>query len=233
MRVLVCLVIVVLMPMTIKAQDVATEHTQLLNNIELITENIRQLQSLYNQIEMIRNQVEELKSVANYQNNFNDVDNLRDNLSNVTSQGAALSTQTQGLLNQMQQQIANLPTNGSMTERESSIDQSTVNILQNALNRVTQERQNYGQETDAVNSLMAKNNQAIGQTQALQTSNEMAAQTIAQMQSTRELLSENIIVQAAATMREIQERQDMINTMDQMTQGIDNSSQNELAENQP
>ena len=58
----------------------------------------------------------------------------------------------------------------------------------------------------------------MGQTQALQTSNEIAAQTIAQMQSTRELLSENIIVQAASTMREIQERQDMINTMDQMIQ---------------
>ena len=52
------------------AQDIATEHTQILNNIELITENLRQLQSLYNQIEMIKNQVEELKSVATYQNNF-------------------------------------------------------------------------------------------------------------------------------------------------------------------
>lgn len=213
------------------AQDIATEHTQLLNNIELITENLRQLQSLENQIEMIKNQVEELKSIATYQNSFNDVDALKYQLTNITSQGTALSTQTQSILTQMQQEINNLPANGAMTDRESSIDQSTMNILQNSLNRVTQERQNYQQETAAVNTLLAKSEQAVGQTQALQTSNELAAQTIQQMQSTRELLSENIIVQATATMREIQERQDMVNTMNQMIQPSDNSDSNINMEN--
>jgi len=217
-------------PITVKAQDVATEHTQLLNNIELITENLRQLQSLENQIEMIKNQVEGLKSVANYQNNFNDIDALRNNLTNMTNQGSALSSQTQNILTQMQQEINNLPANGTMVDRENSIDQSTVNVLQNSLNRVTQERQNYQQETDAVNALMAKNDQAVGQTQALQTSNQIAAQTIAQMQSTRELLSENIVVQAVTTMREIKERQDMINTINQMVQP-DNSDNSVNMEN--
>ena len=231
MRTLLCLSMILAMstPKTM-AQDVATEHTQLLNNIELITENIRQLQSLYNEVEMIKNQVEGLKSVSTYQNNFSDIDGLRNNLTSVTNQGSALSNQTQGILSQMQQEINNLPANGTMTDRERYIDQSTVNILQNSLNRVTQERQNYQKETDAVNALMAKNDQAVGQTQALQTSNEIAAQTIAQMQSTRELLSENIIVQTAATMREIQERQDMINTMNQMIQP-DNSDSNVNMEN--
>src|SRR5271170_638137 len=82
----------------VMAQDVATEHTQLLNNIELITENLRQLQSLENQIAMIKNQVEGLKSVANYQNNFSDVDALRNNLTEITNQGTALSNQTQGIM---------------------------------------------------------------------------------------------------------------------------------------
>jgi P-type conjugative transfer protein TrbJ len=216
----------IILPTAVMAQDVATEHTQLLNNIELITENLRQLQSLENQIAIIKNQVEGLKSVANYQNNFTDVEAMRNQLSSITSQGTALSNQTQGLLTQMQQEINNLPANGTMTERENSIDQNTINILQNSLNRVTQERQNYQKETDAVNSLMAKNDQAVGQTQALQTSNEIAAQTIAQMQSTRELLSENIIVQATAAMREIQEKQDMINTINQMIGSSDNSDIN-------
>ena len=52
---------------------------------------------------------------------------------------------------------------------------------------------------------MDKNNQAVGQTQALQTSNELAAQTIAQMQSTQELLSEQISMQAAMMSKQIQE----------------------------
>lgn len=216
-------VIVVILTSKAMSQDVATEHTQILNNIELITENLRQLQSLENQLEMIKNQVEGLKSVANYQNNFTDVDTMRNQLTSITSQGTMLSNQTQGILAQMQQEINNLPSNGTMADRESSLDQSTMNILQNSLNRVTQERQNYQQETEALNTLLAKSEQAVGQTQALQTSNELAAQAIQQMQSTRELLSENIIVQATATMREIQERKDMIESMNQMIQPTDNS----------
>jgi P-type conjugative transfer protein TrbJ len=223
MRLIIWILIFSVFPSAARAIDVATEHTQILNNIELITENVRQLQSLENQIEMIKNQVEGLKSVATYKNNFGDIETLRNKLTSITSQGTVLSNQTQGLLAQIRQETDHLPTNGTMTDRENAIDQSTMNILQNAVNRVTQERQNYQQETDAVNALIAKSNQAVGQTQALQTSNEIAAQTIAQMQSTRELLSENIIVQAVTTMREIQERRDMINTMDQMVRPGDNS----------
>ena len=224
MRFFICiLLILAIFPSSSKAYNLATESTQILNNIELIIENIRQLQSLYNQVEMIKNQVEGLKSVANYQNNFNEVNALRNNLTNITSQGSTLSNRTQEILSKMQQEINNLPANGTMTERESSLDKSTMSILQNSLNRVTQERQSYQQENDALNALLAKSEQAVGQTQALQTSNELAAQSIQQMQSTRELLSENIIVQATATMREIQEKQDMINTMDQMLQSSGNS----------
>src|ERR1700722_10463522 len=99
------LLVFAIFPAAAMSQDVATEHTQLLNNIELITENLRQLQSLENQIAMIKNQVEELKSVANYQNNFSDIDALRSNLANIIDQGATLSSQTQGLMTQMQQEI--------------------------------------------------------------------------------------------------------------------------------
>ena len=111
------IVIGVILTSQAMSQDIATEHTQLLNNAELITENLRQLQSLENQIEMIKNQVEELKSVATYQNSFSDIDALRNSLTNITSQGTALSNQTQGILSQMQQEINNLPTNGSMTDQ--------------------------------------------------------------------------------------------------------------------
>src|SRR5262249_4414066 len=152
----ILLAVFMIFPELVMAQDVATEHTQILNNIELITENLRQLQSLYNQIEMIKNQVEGLKSVATYRNNFGGIDALRNNLSGITSQGTALSGQTQAILAQMQQEISGLPSNGTMTDRENAIDQSTMSILQNAVNRVTQERENYRRETDAIDALMAK-----------------------------------------------------------------------------
>lgn len=179
------------------AYNLATESTQILNNIELITENIRQLQSIENQIVMIKNQIEELKSVANYQNNFSDVDALRNQLTNITNQGTALSDRTQALLTGMEQQLINLPANTDMTDQDETTIQGAMAIVQNALNRVKQLRQSYPQVISSVNALMDKNNQSVGQTQALQTANELAAQNIAQTQTTHELLSEQISVLGA------------------------------------
>jgi P-type conjugative transfer protein TrbJ len=209
---------------SVRAQDLATEHTQLLNNIELITENLRQLQSLENQIEMIKNQVEELKSVATYQNEFSGTDSLRDTLTNLINEGTSLSDQTQSILTSMQQEENNLTANGTMADQENSLGQGTMNIVQNALNRVKEQRESYQQEMNAVNTLMAKNNQSVGQTQALQTLNELTAQIIPQMQLTRELLSEQISIQAAMINKEDQDKQDMINKMDQIIHPIDNGS---------
>ena len=199
-----------------KAQDVATEHTQLLNNIELFTENLRQLQALENQISMIKNQIEGLKSVANYQGNFSDVDALRNNLTNITNQGTALSNQTQALLTQVQQEISVMPANGTMTDQQELADQHTLTVLQSALNRVQQLRQAYPQQINNVNALMDKNNQAVGETQALQTSNELAAQNLAQTQSTQELLSEQISMQAAMMEKQLQEEKDEDDKMKQI-----------------
>lgn len=225
MKLILCLLgILSIFPSYVMAQDLATEHTQLLNNIELITENLRQLQSLENQIEMIRNQVEGLKSIATFQNEFSGMDSLRNTLTNLINEGISLSDQTQGLLTHMQQEANNLTMNGTMVDQENSLGQGTMNIVQDALNRVKEQRHSYQQEMDAVNALMAKNNQAVGQTQALQTLNQLTAQTIPQMQLTRELLSEQIAIQAAMVNKENQEKQDITDKMDQIIHPIDNGS---------
>jgi len=207
-----------------RAQDVATEHTQLLNNIELISENLRQLQSLENQIAMIKNQVIELSSVATYQNNFTDIDGIRNELTNIISEGASLSNQTENILTSIQQLKSNLPTNGTMTDQEEAIDQQTLNIVQNALNRAAQLRQSYNQVISSVNTLMDRNNQAVGQTQALQTSNQLAAQNIAQNQSTQELLSEQISLQSAMMSKQLQDEKDEDSKMQQIFNTQDDGS---------
>ena len=135
-----------------------------------------------------------------------------------------MSDQTQAILTQMQQEINNLPASGTMIDQQESLDQSTLNIVQNALNRAAQLRQSYQQVIDSVNALMAKNDQAVGQTQALQTSNELAAQNIAQTQSTQELLSEQISMQAAMMSKQLQEEQDEDNKMKQIFNTEDDGS---------
>jgi len=116
----------------------------------------------------------------------------------------------------MQQEINNLPANGTMIDRQESLDQGTLNIVQNALNRAAQLRQSYQQVVNSVNALMDKNNLSVGQTQALQTSNQLAAQSIAQTQSTQELLSEQISMQAAITSKQLQEEKDEDDKMKQI-----------------
>jgi P-type conjugative transfer protein TrbJ len=216
------LLVFMVVPFFVRAQDVATEHTQILNNIELITENLRQLQSLYNQVEMIKNQVEELKSVATYQNGFGDAAALRDALTHIINEGMTLSDRTETLLTAMQQQAGNMTANGTMLDEQMSLGRGTMNIVHNALDRVKEQRTSYQREMDGVGALMAKNNQSVGQTQALQTLNELTAQIIPQMQLTRELLSEQISMQAAMMGRETQEKQDMADKIGQIIHPIEN-----------
>ena len=135
-----------------------------------------------------------------------------------------MSNQTQTILTQMQQEINNLPANGTMIDQQESLDQGTLNIVQNALNRAAQIRQSYQQVISSVNALMDKNDQAVGQTQALQTSNQLAAQNIAQTQSTQELLSEQISMQAAMMSKQLQEEQDDDNKMKQIFNDTDDSN---------
>jgi P-type conjugative transfer protein TrbJ len=224
MKLILSIVILMIFPVIARAQDIATEHTQILNNIELISENLRQLQSVENEIEMIKNQVEGLKSIATYQNGFSDTDSLRNTITRLINQGISLSDQTQGILTNMQQEANNLTTSGTIGDQENVLGQGTMNIVQNALNMVKEQRESYQQEMNAVNELMAKNNQSVGQTQALQTLNQLTAQTIPQMQLTRELLSEQISMQAALINKENQEKQDMMNKMNQIIHPIDNGS---------
>jgi len=215
---------VVLVSPAARAYDLATESTQVLNNVALLIENIRQLQSVFNEMEMIKNQVEGLKSVATYQNNLGGIDALRNQLTDVTNQGTALSNQTQNLLATMQEELNNMPDSGTMTDQQEAAEQQLMTIVQNSLNRAKQVRQSYQQETSSVNALMDKNNQSVGQTQALQTGNELAAQNIAQGQSARELQSEQISMQAAWISKQVQEEKDENEKMKQIFNVTDNAS---------
>ena len=103
-----------------------------------------------------------------------------------------------------------------MADQEASLGQGTMSIVQTALNSVQKQRQSYQQETNALNSLLNKSNQSIGETQALQTLNEITAQLVPQMQMMRELLSEQITLQSALINKENQEKQMTTNTVNQV-----------------
>src|ERR1039457_7059595 len=69
----VLLLIIVVITTEAIAQNIATETTQVLNNIQLILTAARELESLNNQQTQIQNQIVGLQAVANYQNQFSAV----------------------------------------------------------------------------------------------------------------------------------------------------------------
>ena len=147
------MVFFIISPFIVGAQDVATEHTQVLNNIELITENIRQLQSLYNQIEMIKNQVEGLNAVATYQNNFVDTDSLRMKLADIINEGVSFSDQTQSLLTRMQQESNNLTSDGTMLDQQNSLGEllsEQISMQAAMINKENQEKQDMDNKVDQI-----------------------------------------------------------------------------------
>lgn len=201
----------VILSASVQSFDFATEHTQILNNLELITENMRQLQGLYNQLTMIKNQVEELKAVANYKNSLGAIDALRNELTDITRQGEVLSKETDGILAQLGPWQNNPPHNESVwSSHHEAINRPLWQIVQNTVGRVKQIRQLYAGQIASANLLMALNNQAVGQTQALQTSNELSAQNLVQTQSTQELLSEQTLLKASLMAAQLQkEKEDL------------------------
>ncbi len=218
---LILMMVLVFLSSEVIAQNLATETTQVLNNIQLILSAVRQLESLYNEQTMIQNQIVQLQSVATYQNQWSAVNSNTSSIIGLINQGISLSNQAESLLNQMQQAANNLVTNGTSSQETRQLGQGTMQIVQNSLNRVQQQRQQYRQEQDSVNQLLAKSNDAVGQTQAIQTLNQLVGQMILQMQMMRDLLGEQISLQSAAINEQNQEKQDQANASDQMYNAVD------------
>ncbi len=205
-------ILIILIPLFIfvshgMAQDIATEHTQILNNVELVVNAERQLQSLLNQAQMIENQIEELKSVATYPNAWGNVDLQRSQLFSLVSQGITIASQIQTQLTQMQQQAQNILSSGSLSDQQAATVQASMNVIQITLGRINASRQTYQTQENAMQDLLAKNNSSVGQTQALQTLNQIQAQNVTQMQATQEALNNIATLQATKMTQENQDKQ--------------------------
>ena len=205
---LIFAVFLVAFSLPVKAYDIATESTQILNNIQLVLTATRELQSLVNQATMIQNQIIELNSVSTYQgNSWNDVNTQRSTLFTLTNQGIAISNQIQTILTQMQQIAGTLNNTQGLSDQDDALRQQALGVIQITIGRINQSRQTYQNQENALQDLLQKNNQAVGQTQALQTLNQIQAQNITQMQATQEALNNIATLEATKMTQENEEKQ--------------------------
>jgi conjugal transfer/entry exclusion protein len=204
----------------VMAYDFATESTQILNNIQLIITAARELQSLSNQQVQIQNQIVGLQAVANYQNQFGAINANSGQISILINLGINNSNQTEALLTQMQQAATNILNSGTTSQETIQLAQGTMQIVQNAQSAVQTQRQDYQLEQNNVNALLAKSNSAVGQTQAIQTLNQLVGQMIQQQQLTRELINQLINLQTAQINQDTQDKQDGANLVNQIYQPV-------------
>lgn len=221
---LIVLVVLMLCSQRAIGYDLATESTQIMNNIELVLSAARQLQSLVNEAQMIQNQIEQLKSIATYQNSWATVDSNRTTLFNLVNQGVAISNQIQTQLTQMQQQTEALINTGTLSDQQALLGQNTLSVVQATLARINQSRQNYQTQENGIQDLLQKNNQVIGQTQALQVLNQVSTQNITQMQATQELLNNLATLEATKMVADYEDKKSQSDRLDQIIHPVTNST---------
>ena len=136
------IVLIILVPFLVfvshsMAQDVATEHTQILNNVELIINGERQLQSLLNEAQMIENQIEQLKSIATYPVTvFVQLDGLRAQLFDLVNQGISLSGQIANQLNDMKLEAEDIASRPHFDDRINLVVQGSDSVINATISRL-------------------------------------------------------------------------------------------------
>ncbi len=185
---------------------VATEYTQVLNNIQLVKQYYNQLESLYHEAVMIQNQVESLKSIANYKDQWNEINAIKSRIDFTILRGRQTAGNIKNEYEKMKALEPDLKRSGDITREKDNWHQTTADTVDGAMAAVDQQNEAMDQEARAVQALLAKNNEALGQTQAIQTLNQLTAQLINQMQELRQLTQQQIQLQSAYINQQISEQ---------------------------
>ena len=195
---IILLVVFVCFAFTPRAEAVfALESTQILNNMELIINAEQQLQGLLQQAQMIENQIEQLKSIATYPVTvLVQIDSLRSQLFSLVNEGISLSNQIQNQLNSMKAEAEDIASRPNLDDRFNLVLQGSDSVIQVTLNRINESRQSYQIQENTLQSLLAKSDAAVGQTQTLQALNHIAAQNSTQLLATQEMLNNLATLQA-------------------------------------
>lgn len=195
------------------AANWATEWTQILNNIQLINQTKNQIEGLYNDAEMIRNQIESLKSIASYQGTWEDLNRILGQIEGIRQRNESVWNDVQGAYRRAQELFPGIDKEQDYAKAMKAVNDPVLTAADGAVT-ISQDREAQRvREEEAVRTLLQKSDAAVGQTQTLQTMNQLMAELIRQMQDLR-ALNEWQLAQMSALARkqaemENKEQQDM------------------------
>ncbi len=208
------------------AQDVATEHTQILNNIQLLQNYYNQVKSLYNEAVMIKNQIESLKSVATFKGDWGGITGALDKVNDIINRGKIQMGSISRYYDELKALKEKLKGASTGSQMEESLNNSVQQNLEGSLKTVDEQSQAMVEESKSLQELLAKNDASVGQTQALQTLNQLTGQLVQQSQQTRQLMAAQIGMQASINSALIEEKRKAKEQGDAIFKPIKNEDSN-------
>ena len=166
----------------------ATEFTQVLNNVELVSSVAKQAQMVANQIQQIKYQVEQLKSIERYPGGlWSDAMTAIQKLGLIVKQGQALSYTLQNIEQEFEKRYPGYEPPQDFIASYKDWSKTTLDSIRTSLQAAGFQNNEFQTETAALHSLQHLSDNAVGQTQAIQAANMIASSEVEQLQKLRQL----------------------------------------------
>ncbi len=173
----------------------ATEGTQLLNQIQLVISVQKQVEMIYQQAQMIQNQ---LKSLEKYSHGeWTDVMSVVRDLERVVRTGQSLSYTVQNIEAEFKRRFPGYQAPVDYVQSYQDWSGTTLETIQNSLVAAGMQRNNFESESALLKKLNSLSDNAAGQTQAIQAGNQIANQSVVQMMLLRKLMMDNLQAQVS------------------------------------
>ena len=163
----------------------ATEPTQILNNIELVQQVLQSAQQLATEIQSYNNLVQNTVNIPNQiwsptQNNLN-------SLANVVNQGQALAYTLSNAGSQFQIKFPGYKPTSNFPVDYKNWSTTFRDTLKGTLEAGNLQSQQFSTEEQVMSQLRNMSSTAQGRMQAIQVGNQIAGETVSQLQKLRQL----------------------------------------------
>jgi type IV secretion system protein TrbJ len=164
----------------------ATEITQLLNNIELVHQTLKQAEQLSAELQMLNNMVQNIKNIPNQI--WSTITQDLQAVMRVVQQGQALAFSASNISEEFTRKFPGFvqPTNYIASYK--SWSDTTRDSIRGALAAANLQSQQFATEESALSQLRSMSQSAEGRMQALQVGTQVAVEQVAQLQKLRALV---------------------------------------------
>lgn len=192
----------------------ATEPTQIMNNVELVMQYAKQVQQYATQLQQWQNQIQNTLNIPNQI--WSSIQNDLMGVMNVVKQGEALAFSLSNIGEQFKLKFPGFKTTTDFIGDYKKWSQTLRDTIKGTLEAANLQSQQFATEEGVINQLRSMSQSNTGRLQALQTGNQIAVETTAQLQKLRALAMAQMQAQNAYMAKQEQERDSENASLDSM-----------------